>query len=39
MIYKKFEEKVYPNENFMPDNQENFQTPTKKNYFQKMFFS
>jgi hypothetical protein len=27
--YKKFEEKVYPNENFMPDNQENFQTPTK----------
>jgi hypothetical protein len=28
--YKKFEEKVYPKENFMPDNQENFQTTTKQ---------
>ncbi len=28
--YKKFKEKVYPNENFMPDNQETFQTPTKQ---------
>jgi len=41
--YKKFEEKVYPNENFMPDNQESFNTYKKhlqnKNYFQKMFFS
>jgi hypothetical protein len=40
--YKKFEEKVYPNENFMPDNQDNFM-PDKpqqnKSYFQKMFFS
>ena len=33
--YKKFEEKVYPNENFMPDNQENFQTPTKQKLFPK----
>jgi hypothetical protein len=32
---KKFEEKVYPNENFMPDNQENFQTPTKQKLFPK----
>ncbi len=28
--FKKFEEKVYPNENFMPDNQENSKTPTKQ---------
>jgi hypothetical protein len=35
--YKKFEEKVYPNENFMPDNQENFHLITP--YFHKMFFS
>ncbi len=34
-IYKKFEEKVYPNENFMPDNQEKFQTPTQKKLFPK----
>ncbi len=33
--YKKFEEKVYPNETFMPDNQENFQTPTKQKLFPK----
>ena len=33
--YKKFEEKVYPNENFIPDNQENFQTPTKQKLFPK----
>jgi hypothetical protein len=33
--YKKFEEKVYPNENSMPDNQENFQTPTKQKLFPK----
>jgi hypothetical protein len=33
--YKKFEEKVYPNENFMPDSQENFQTPTKQKLFPK----
>jgi hypothetical protein len=33
--YKKFEEKVYPNENFMPDNQENFQTPIKQKLFPK----
>ena len=33
--YKKFEEKVYPNENFIPDNQENFQTPTKQILFPK----
>ncbi len=33
--YKKFEEKVYRNENFMPDNQENFQTPTKQKLFPK----
>ena len=26
--YKKFEEKVYPNENFNPDNQDNFKIPT-----------
>jgi hypothetical protein len=30
--YKKFEEKVYPNENFMPDN---LQTPTKQKLFPK----
>jgi hypothetical protein len=28
--YKKFEEKVYTNENFMPDNQENFHTKKTK---------
>jgi hypothetical protein len=32
---KKFEEKVYPNENFIPDNQENFQTPIKQKLFPK----
>ena len=33
--YKKFEEKVYPNENFNPDNQDNFKTPTKQKLFPK----
>jgi hypothetical protein len=33
--YKKFEEKFYPNENFMPDNEENFQTPTKQKLLPK----
>jgi hypothetical protein len=33
--YKKFEEKVNPNINFMPDNQENFQTPSKQKLFPK----
>jgi hypothetical protein len=31
--YKKFEEKVYPNENFNPDNQDTFKTPTKQKLF------
>ena len=30
--YKKFEEKVYPNENFISDDQENFKTPTRDQY-------
>ncbi len=33
--YKKFEEKVYQNENFNPDNQNNFKTPTKQKLFPK----
>ncbi len=33
--YKKFEEKVYPNENFNPDNHDNFKTPTKQKLFPK----
>jgi hypothetical protein len=37
--YKKFEVKVYPNEKFMPDIQDNFKHLQNKNYFQKMFFS
>ena len=33
--YKKFEEKVYPNENFISDDQENFKTPTKQKLLPK----
>jgi hypothetical protein len=33
--YKKFEEKVYPNEIFNRDNQDNFKTPTKQKLFPK----
>ncbi len=32
---KNLKKKVYPNENFMPDNQENFQTSTKLKLFTK----
>jgi hypothetical protein len=33
--YKIFEEKVFPNEYFNPDNQDNFKTPTKQKLFPK----